>query len=127
MLASARDSTVAVLEGVDLGERVVKPSRSHLGVRQRGMDLEQPLHLARHVLRGTVLVDAAIAGERVVGRRLPVAATQRDLGPSTKTIDGIGRRLMASEERVDILDPSDGEGPTSRACGSEGDSIGRQR
>ena len=77
----ARDSAVAVLEGVYLRESVMQPGSLDLWAHALGIVLcvprDETIDLVLHELGRAVLVDAAIGADGVVRQPLPLTLAQR--------------------------------------------------
>ena len=75
------------------------------------MELDQPIHFGRHVLRRTVFVNRAVGSAWIVGPFLVSAAKQLDSPDPTLCIGGFHPRLVARHERMHLLDVARGQRP----------------
>ncbi len=101
---AADDSTVTILEWMNLGEAVMEPCRLDFrGYFQRcvlSVESNQLVYFGGYLFGWTVLMDSPIRPLRIIGPLLPVTFEQRDPRGTTKMVNCLHILLMARQYLV---------------------------
>jgi hypothetical protein len=112
----ARNTTVPVLEGVNLSEPVVKP-RSHqewvifgVWLLKLVVPIDEIIKFAVDLNWRAVLVNQSVGSGGIVGLRFEATVVKRSFEPLTELVNGSIRRLIAGQDLVQLLNIEFGEG-----------------